>query len=52
MSPRKSLAHPKRPYQAPRLVVHGDLRALTLVKKGSMADGARKPTTRASGSNS
>lgn len=39
----------KRPYGAPRLVVHGDLRALTRVKPGTKADGTGKPATRDTG---
>jgi hypothetical protein len=42
---------PKRPYRAPRLVVHGDLRTLTQAKKGASNDGSGKPRTRLSGSN-
>ena len=38
----------KRPYTAPKLVVHGDLKALTKGKAGAMADGG-KPDTRATG---
>ena len=38
----------KKPYHKPRLAVHGDIRALTLVNAGTKADGA-KPATRASG---
>ncbi len=37
---------PKKPYRPPRLVVYGDLRRLTLSKKGTRADGAGKPATR------
>jgi hypothetical protein len=39
----------KRPYTAPRLVVHGDLKTMTLAKKGSLSDGGTKPKTRLSG---
>jgi len=44
-------ARPKRkqPYRAPKLVVHGDLRAVTLAKAGNKADGSLKPATRVSG---
>jgi hypothetical protein len=49
-TPRKGRAG-KRPYATPHLTVHGDLRAFTLVKKGMMNDGRRKPNTRASGRN-
>ncbi len=45
--PRRS----RRPYAKPSLVVHGDLRAVTLVKKGNMGDGGGKPRTKASGGN-
>jgi hypothetical protein len=41
----------KREYRPPKLVVHGDLRSLTLVKGGSRGDGRGKPRTRASGGN-
>jgi hypothetical protein len=39
----------KRPYKAPRLVVHGDLKTMTLAKKGTFSDGGTKPKTRLSG---
>jgi hypothetical protein len=42
---------PKRPYKAPRLIVHGDLRTLTQSKKGTSNDGGSKPKTRLSGTN-
>lgn len=38
----------KRPYQAPKLIVHGNLRALTLAKGGTLGDGSGKPKTRTS----
>jgi len=38
-------------YAAPKLVVHGDLKALTRTKKGRNSDGFGKPRTRASGTN-
>jgi hypothetical protein len=41
----------KKPYRQPRLVIYGDVRRLTAVKFGMMADGAGKPSTRMSGSN-
>jgi hypothetical protein len=42
---------PKKPYRRPRLVVHGDIRVLTAVKKGKKGDGGGgKPKTFASGS--
>ena len=39
----------KKPYDAPRLLVHGDLRDHTGVKAGDKNDGAGKPATRVSG---
>ena len=39
----------KKPYRPPELTVHGDIRSLTLSKKGKKADGARKPATRTNG---
>ena len=39
----------KRPYRAPRLMVHGDLKAITMAKGGSSNDGGGKPRTRLSG---
>jgi hypothetical protein len=41
----------KKPYHPPKLMVHGDIRALTGVKRGRFADGTGKPRTRRSGSN-
>ena len=38
----------KRPYRAPKLVVHGDLRTLTAAKGADKADGG-KPATRSGG---
>lgn len=38
----------KKPYRAPRLVVYGDLRRLTMAKGGTAGD-AGKPSTRLSG---
>lgn len=40
--------HPtkKQPYQAPKLRVHGDLRALTQGKGGDRGDGGGVPKTR------
>jgi hypothetical protein len=40
----------KRPYRAPTLVVHGDLKTLTQSKNGTNNDGASKPKTRNTGS--
>jgi len=37
---------PKRPYQAPKLTVHGKLQTLTQIKGGFQADGASKPNTK------
>jgi len=41
----------KRRYQTPKLGIYGDLRRLTKVKMGCMADGTGKPRTKASGTN-
>jgi hypothetical protein len=40
----------KRPYRAPKLVVHGDLRTMTQTKAGNSNDGGSKPNTRVLGS--
>ena len=37
----------KKPYRTPRLVVHGDLRRLTMAKGGTKGDGAGQPRTKA-----
>ena len=42
----------KRPYRAPELTVHGNLKAITKVKGGGSTDGGGKPTTRWWGGNS
>ena len=47
---RRSLRR-RKAYQAPKLKVHGHLGELTRRKKGTRADGAGKPRTRASGAN-
>lgn len=39
----------KKPYRTPRLVVHGDLRRLTMTKGGTTNDGAGKPRTKSGG---
>jgi hypothetical protein len=36
----------KRPYRAPVLAIHGDLRKMTQGKGGSQNDGSGKPKTR------
>jgi hypothetical protein len=36
----------KRPYRAPTLTTHGDLRTMTLAKGGSNGDGGGAPKTR------
>jgi len=36
----------KKPYHAPSLATHGDLRRLTQLKAGMMGDGAGVPKTR------
>jgi hypothetical protein len=41
----------KQRYRPPVLTVHGDIRSLTLSKKGKKSDGARKPATRTNGGN-
>ena len=52
--PKKKPAQPeeqqcaKRPYATPRLVVHGDLRKITLGKGSNLADGTGVPKTRSS----
>lgn len=54
-SPKRSTAAKskrKRHYQTPKLGIYGDLRRLTKVKMGVMNDGAGKPMTKASGTNS
>jgi hypothetical protein len=38
----------KKPYRSPELTVHGDVRTLTLAKKGKNADGTGRPRTRIS----
>jgi hypothetical protein len=40
-----------KPYRPPTLTVHGNIEAITRRKKGTKADGTRKPRTRASGGN-
>ena len=47
----KGTGVPKRPYKAPRLIVHGKLQTLTQVKGGTGNDGAGKPSTRMAGPN-
>ena len=37
----------KRPYQEPKLVVHGDIRKITQGKGGAANDGSGKPHTKA-----
>jgi carbonic anhydrase/acetyltransferase-like protein (isoleucine patch superfamily) len=38
----------KRPYVTPRLVIHGDLRKITLGKGSNLSDGTGIPKTRSS----
>jgi carbonic anhydrase/acetyltransferase-like protein (isoleucine patch superfamily) len=38
----------KRPYLTPKLVIHGDLRKITLGKGSNLADGTGIPKTRSS----
>lgn len=37
---------PKKPYRAPRLITHGDLRKLALGKGGRRYDGWGKPSSK------
>lgn len=37
----------RKPYQPPRLTVHGDLRKLTTAKGGAKSDGGTAPKTKA-----
>jgi hypothetical protein len=39
----------KKTYRKPALKVHGDVRALTMAKKGRFNDGAGKPRTKTLG---
>lgn len=39
----------KKPYRPPRLIVHGDLRRLTMAKGGGANDGIGKPRTKSGG---
>lgn len=50
MAPKKETPRfgKKRPYRAPKLTVHGDLKALAKAKGGASSDGS-KPASRASG---
>jgi hypothetical protein len=41
----------KRPYRAPELTVHGNLKTLTMSKSGRNADGSGKPRTKNAGGN-
>ena len=41
---------PKRRYTTPKLVVHGNLKAMTHTKAGTSNDGGSKPNTRVAGS--
>jgi len=54
MTSNKDVPHreeKKRAYRTPHLTVHGDLKALTMAKGGSSADGNRKPRTKQYGTN-
>jgi hypothetical protein len=42
----KRQPRPKKAYRKPLLKVHGDMRALTMAKKGRFSDGAGKPRTK------
>ncbi len=39
----------KKPYHAPKLTVHGDIRTLTRAKGGNRSDGGAKPKTKTTG---
>ena len=41
----------RKPYGAPRLVVYGNLRSLTMAKDGTKGDGTGKPATKSTGAN-
>ncbi len=41
----------KKPYRAPKLTEHGDIRTLTRAKAGNKNDGTGKPATKAGGGN-
>jgi hypothetical protein len=41
------ITSPRKPYQAPRLTVYGDLHRIAQAKGGAKADGGGKPVTKA-----
>ncbi len=41
----------RKPYAAPKLTVHGNIRTLTRAKAGTKNDGTGKPATKAGGGN-
>lgn len=49
VAPQKRSQAKKRPYVAPKLVTHGDLRTITLAKGGILGDGTGVPKTRVLG---
>ena len=51
MKRRVAAKQKKRPYRTPRLVVHGDLKAMTQSKQGIRGDGGGKPKTKLLGGN-
>jgi hypothetical protein len=38
----------RRPYRAPKLITHGDLRTMTMAKGGALGDGGSVPKSRVS----
>ena len=47
MTTKKQVSKPKkRPYRAPKLITHGNLRTMTLAKGGALGDGGSNPKTR------
>jgi len=48
-SKKETRTEKRLPYRKPKLIVHGDLRSITLTKAGHSGDGG-KPATRTTGS--
>ena len=46
MTTKKQAKPKKRPYRAPKLITHGDLRTMTLAKGGALGDGGGAPKSR------
>ncbi len=46
---RSGGAAKKKPYRAPALTVHGDLRSLTRAKGGTRSDSGGRPKTKTTG---